>query len=398
MGSRRHRPVRQPKAAFGTTTLTIGHHAPPPGARTGVADYAETLLGVLQSSAPPGTVIERNAGRADIHLYHLGNNRLHSEIYSRAISTPGILIVHDAVLHHFLLGALSPAQYVDEFVYNYGEWSRHIAEELWRERAACVIDPRYFRYPMLRRAVENAIAVIVHNAGAADIARAHGARTVHVIPHFFEARDVPDAFAAERFRQRLGIAPGVTLYGIFGYLRETKRVNACVSAFRRLYAARADTALVVAGDAVSGDLGRLLAAESSHPAIHRVGHLSEADCQITAAAVDCCLNLRYPAAGETSGIAIRLMGIGKPVVVTEGPETADFPAAACLRVPSGVDEAAVLFDQMAFVAEFPLLAARIGQEAARHIRTSHSLEGVASRYWQVIESVRESSTGLTCTR
>ena len=60
-------------------------------------------------------------------------------------------------------------RYIDEFVYNYGEWSRHVGEELWRERAACAVDPRYFRYPMLRRAVETARAVIVHNPGAAAI-------------------------------------------------------------------------------------------------------------------------------------------------------------------------------------------------------------------------------------
>jgi glycosyltransferase involved in cell wall biosynthesis len=377
--------------------LTIGYHAPPPGAPTGVADYAETLLAALRSSAPPGIAIERNAASADVHLYHLGNNRLHAEIYSRAISTPGIVIVHDAVLHHFLLGALSPAQYADEFVFNYGEWSRHIAEELWRDRAASGVDPRYFQYPMLRRAVENARAVIVHNPGAAEIARAHGARSIHVIPHFFEARDIPDAFATERFRQRLGIAAGVTIYGIFGYLRETKRVNACIAAFRRLNAARPNTALLIAGDAVSDDLGRLVAAAPIHPAIHRLGHLSDSDFRVAAAAVDCCLNLRYPAAGETSGIAIRLMGFGKPVIVTEGPEAADFPATACLRVPSGSDEASVLFDQMAFVAEFPRLAAQIGDEAARHVRTCHALGNVASRYWQVIESVTAFPTGLTST-
>jgi hypothetical protein len=43
--------------------------------------------------------------------------------------------------------------------------------------------------------------------------------------------------------------------------------------------------------------------------------------------VDACINLRYPAAGETSGIAIRLMGIGKPVLLTDG-EVLAFPEGA----------------------------------------------------------------------
>jgi glycosyltransferase involved in cell wall biosynthesis len=290
-----------------------------------------------------------------------------------------------------MLGSLSAEQYVDEFVYNYGEWSRHIGEELWRERAASAVDPRYFRYPMLRRAVENARAVVVHNPGAATAAREHGARSVHVVPHFFEPREIPDAAATERFRQRIGIAPGTFLFGIFGYLRETKRVIPCIHALRRLHAVRPETALLIAGDVVSGDLSRLLALEAAHPAIHRLGHLSDTDFRIAAAAVDCCLNLRYPAAGETSGIAIRLMGIGKPVIVTEGPETVDIPEAACLRIPSGVDEGSILFDQMALMAGFPEVRRRIGVEAAKHIRAHHTLRNAAKLYWQIIDSNKQAS-------
>ena len=135
--------------------MKLGYHAPPPGAPTGVADYADTLLHALHQSAPANATIERDADHADIHLYHLGNNRLHTDIYARALKTPGIVVVHDAVLHHFLLGALSRDRYIEEFVYNYGEWSRHVGEDLWRERAACAVDPRFFRYGLLRRAVRN---------------------------------------------------------------------------------------------------------------------------------------------------------------------------------------------------------------------------------------------------
>ena len=381
--------------------MKIGYHAPPPGAPTGVADYAETLLQALLQSAPTNTTIERDADHAGIHLYHLGNNRLHADIYARALKTPGIVVIHDAVLHHFLLGALSYEQYVEEFVYNYGEWSRHVGEDLWRERGACAVDPRFFRYSLLRRAVENARAVIVHNPGAAAIAREHGATNIHVIPHFFESHDLPDAAATQRFRQSLGpslgVEPAVTLFGIFGYLRESKRLLPCIDAFRRLHAVRPSTALLIAGDVVSGDLSRQLANQPAHPAIHRIGHLPDANFRLAAAAVDCCLNLRYPAAGETSGIAIRLMGIGKPVIVTEGPETLDIPPTACLRVPPGPDEAAVLFDQMALVAEFPAIAKAVGDQAATCIRTKHSLQNAAQHYWQVIESVGNFRNGLTST-
>jgi glycosyltransferase involved in cell wall biosynthesis len=359
--------------------VTLGYHAPPPGSATGVADYAERLRHALNKIL--------GAADADLHLYHVGNNRLHAEIYEQALRTPGIVVLHDAVLQHFLLGTLTREQYIEEFVYNYGEWNRHVGEELWNERAGCAVDPRYFRYPMLRRAIERQHAVIVHNPGAAAIAREHGARDVRIIPHFFEPPGRPDAASTERFRQRIGVESGAALFGIFGYLRETKRVLPCLGVFRRLHAAMPNTALLIAGDVVSGDLRRLLADVTDEPCVRRIGHLSQEDFRIAAEAVDCCLNLRYPPAGETSGIAIRLMGIGKPVILTEGLETSEIPAAAALRVPAGAEEAEVLFRQMALVAGFPAIARQIGQEAARHIQARHGLESAADQYRQVIESV-----------
>lgn len=352
--------------------MTPNYFAPEPGSRSGVADYAETLRLALTRLGP-----------LPVPVYHLGNNQLHAAIYRESLRNPGVVVLHDAVLHHFLLGSLNREAYVAEFVYNYGEWRRELAEELWAERGSSGTDPRYFQFGMLRRAVAGARAVIVHNPGAAAIARDHGARVVHVIPHFFEpaAQDPADAIL---FRERHGIAQGATLFGIFGYLRETKRVLPSLRAFQRLHAAHPRTALLLAGDAVSSDLRRLLEIEAQSPGIVRLGHLDEPTLLTASAAVDCCINLRYPAAGETSGIAIRLMGAGKPVILTESEATADIPEAACLKVRPGVAEAAELFDHMGIVVAFPSLARAIGRTAARHIREHHSLDKVVRKYWQVL--------------
>jgi len=354
------------------------HHAPPAGVRSGIADYAATLDRAL---AP--------LGQPPVDLYHLGNNGLHAQIYQRALEHPGVAVLHDAVLHHFLLWSLSREQYIAEFVYNYGEWSRHLAEDLWEGRSSAGVDPRYFRFGMLRRIMERSRAVIVHNPGAARIALEHSApgsdaAKIHVIPHFFEPADIPDHADTARFREQLGIGQGAILFGIFGYLRETKRVLTCLRAFRELNSLIPETALLLAGEPVSRDLRMLLDAEAPHPAIFRLGHLSEQELLTAAASIDCCLNLRSPAAGETSGIAIRMMGMGKPVIVTEGQECLAIPPAACLRVSPGVAEAAALFDHMVMVSRFPGSARDIGLLARRHILQHHSLDEAARQYWQVL--------------
>ncbi len=297
-------------------------------------------------------------------------------------------MLHDAVLHHFMLGTLSHDEYMAEWVHNYGVWRQDLGEELWRDRAKSAVDPRYFQFPMLRRVVERSAGVIVHNPGAAAMVQAHGAQRIFTIPHFFETKKAEiDPREAVRFRERIGIDPAATLFGIFGYLRETKRVPACIAAFRKLHVARPRTALLLAGDAVSGDLAQFLETEARHPAVHRMGHLSDADLKLAAATVDCGLNLRYPAAGETSGIAIQLMGIGKPVIGTDNAENAGFPETSMLRVRPGVAESAELFDHMVLVTEYPGVARAVGNEARDHIRKCHGLEHVARQYWEALCAV-----------
>ena len=359
--------------------MTVGYHAPPPGSHSGVADYAGTLKNALRRF---GDVTDHSKS-ADINLYHLGNNKLHAKIYVDALTAPGVIVLHDAVLNHFMLGALSHEQYVAEWVYNYGEWQRSLGEELWRERARCGADPRYFEFPMLRRILERSRAVIVHNPGAAAVA-SQFTGNVTIIPHFFEFKPGVEACDTARFRERIAVSQAATLFGIFGFLREPKRIVTCIQAFKRLHEQRPGAALLIAGECVSSDLARLLKIEMNHPAIRRLDHLSERDFLLAMAAVDCCLNLRYPGAGETSGITIRLMGVGKPVIVTDNAENSAFPHAAVLRVTPGVAESAELFDHISLVTEFPRTAREIGNEAQRHIRQHHALESVAGRYWDTL--------------
>src|SRR6266404_3751427 len=192
-----------------------------PPARTGVADYSASLLAALRAL---GTV-ELAPARADIRLYHIANNTLHRGIYARALAEPGVVVLHDALLQHLFMGSLDEAGYLDEFVFNYGEWSRDLARELWRGKASSGLRPAYYRYPMLKRLAERSLAVIVHNPAAARIVREHTPNTPVVeIPHLYE--DVPLPSAAESLRLRQQISGTAYLFGIFGYLRESKRVMA----------------------------------------------------------------------------------------------------------------------------------------------------------------------------
>jgi len=358
--------------------MKVGFFSPLPPAPTGVADYSAILLSWLRKLG----AVETAPSECDIALYHVGNNALHRDIYQRALGRPGIVVLHDAVLQHLLLGTLGQDEYVEEFVYNYGGCSRELGRQLWEQRARSGADARYFAYPMLRRIATGARAIIVHNPAAAALVLEHAPNAqVFEIPHLFEQPTLPSPEETLRFRDSLGLTPETLLIGTFGHQRETKRLAVLLRAFRR---ANPDARLLVSGEFASTAFENAVAPLLNHPAILRTGYLPERDFWRYAAATDVCINLRYPSAAETSGIAIRMMGVGKPVVVTASEALARIPSNACLRLDVGPGEENTLAGYIDWLAEDRDARVEIGRRAAAHILQFHAPEKIAREYWNVI--------------
>lgn len=354
--------------------MKLGFISPMPPARTGVADYSAGLLPELRRHATVDVLDSPRAGY-DNWIFQLGNNPLHLAAYRAALDHPGIAVLHDAVLHHLLLGTLDEQAYVDEFAYNHGEWMRDLARELWRSRSRSAADPRYFCYPLLKRVAERSRAVVVHNPAAARMVR-EAAPGAHVaeIPHYF----VPPQLPGDRgpTRDRLGLAPGEILVAIFGYLRDAKRIESVLKAMPAVPRAR----LMLVGDFVSSDLERSLDPLLSAQDVIRFGYVPEAEFWRLAEAIDICVNLRYPGAGETSGIAIKLMGIGKPVLVTDGEETSALPELSVIRIDPGEPEVEMLAHYLRALAASDELRREIGSRATAHIADRHTLAAAAEKY------------------
>ena len=371
--------------------MKVGFFSPLPPARSGVADYSAALLTALRKHGD----VDIGAADADIALYHVGNNSLHRDIYFRAIRHPGVAVLHDAALNHFFLSQLDRAAYLDEFVYNYGEWNRGLAEDLWASRARSAADPRYFEYAMLKRIAESSLAIIVHNPAAAQAVFRHNpeARVVE-IPHLFAPPPAPQIVDTLRFRAELGLKPRTLLAGVFGHLRESKRLSSILRAMDRVWNSGADVRLLVQGAFASSDLERAVTPLiQGNPRVLRIGALPEAGFWRWAAAADVCLNLRYPRAAETSGIAIRMMGIGKPVIFSAGEEIARLPLNARLAVDPGPREEAALADTLLWLARDREAAEQIGRNAAEHIAREHGLKRAAAQYWSALESAAAARPG-----
>ncbi|MCB9385137.1 MAG: hypothetical protein H6509_11005 [Bryobacterales bacterium] len=356
--------------------------SPLPPARTGVAEFSARLGQELSRFSQVDTMQQAEPARLreyDRRLYQIGNNPLHTGAYDAALAVPGVVELHDAVLHHFLLGRLTRDEYIEEFVDNSDEWSRQLAAELWDRRAQSAADEAYFRYPLLRRIVEAAQAVIVHNPGAARRVREAVAAPppVFSIPHFVELAAGPPPNA----RARLGVPPDALLIGCFGFQRPTRRLRSVLRAAARL---TVPWRLLVAGEFVSPDYEASLADLLAHPNVLRLPYVPLDEWTALAAAVDVCVNLRSPSAGETSGIAMRMMALSKPVLVTDNDEWAGVPDGAVLRIDAGEPEEDELVEVLELLGREPAMRAAVGAAARRHLEQHHAFAAVLPLYQQAL--------------
>ncbi len=371
--------------------------------RTGVGDYAAVLLPRLMERldleifvedtrsflAYPGWPIfscrdfgARNRKKPfDLCLYQLGNNGLHRFAYRAALERPGVVVLHDALLQHLLLG-ISRQAWEEEFAFTYGERGREIAANLRDGNPA--LHEGFFRYPLVKRVAERSQRVIVHNQAAVGRVRGEAPQAdVGVLPLPFAPRG--GEMDRAQARHELGLPARAFLVGCFGYMREARRLTVALRAFEALRRDHIPSAeFLLVGEFESPELERLLEPLLAKRWIHRAGYVPDEEFDQYAAASNVVVNLRYPSAGETSGVAVRLMGLGVPVVLSDIPENAAFPADACLRVPPGEIEEPLLLEYLKELARNPAFGRAIGETARSYIRREHNADRCAEMYVEAL--------------
>ena len=88
--------------------MKVAYYSPLSPERSGIADYSALLLPALERRIEVS--IARRGGRrpprgADLALYHVGNDPEHHWWIVEALrKRPGVVVLHDFVLHHLIAG------------------------------------------------------------------------------------------------------------------------------------------------------------------------------------------------------------------------------------------------------------------------------------------------------
>jgi glycosyltransferase involved in cell wall biosynthesis len=291
--------------------MKVAYYSPMPPSRSGIADYSALLLPELEKRidvvvAIPGR--RRRNPAADIALYHVGNDaEAHGWIVDALRKRPGVVVLHDFVLHHLVVGLTfargDSAGYLAAMEREDGLVGRLLAYAVLDNKLPPLWETRPEDFPLAGEILGLATGLIVHSHYVERRARETGfTGPIARIPH--PAWPIPELVPAA--------VDGDPLFGCFGHLNETKRIAELVSAFAVLRERRPGTRLLLVGSLAV----RLARLELPEGVIHR-DYVPEDELWSLMNACDAIVSLRSPTMGETSGSAIRALSLGKPLVVSD---------------------------------------------------------------------------------
>ncbi len=258
-------------------------------------------------------------GHYDLPIYQIGNSWAHGFTWPYLFRWPGLVVLHDARLHHArthaLLSRKRAGDYRAEFHYNHPDVAIDAAE-----LAIAGFDGAYYYdWPMRRAVLDASRLVATHSKGmAAQLRKDHPTREVdHVtLGHGRANLDLPAA--RRRFRAAHGIPDDALVFGVLGTAAPEKRIAPIVRAFAAARRWAPDARLLFAGQ-VSPllALDDLLQSFGVRDVTHVAGWIDDEEFDDAVAACDVGLNLRWPTARETSGPWLRMLAAGRPTVIVD---------------------------------------------------------------------------------
>ena len=412
--------------------MRIAFVSPLPPAPTGIADYAADVVALLaprhsielfhdqeqvdRDRLPPayrlfsaGELLLRHAAQPyDAIVYQMGNGPSHGFLYPLLARLPGVLVLHDLVLHHararmFLdapearayaadptsatrrAAALRPlGQYAAELQYAYPSAAERIADV----HLATVGTLLPYAYPLFRIPVEVSRVTAVHNDFmAAAIREEVPEATVVRIPMPIETA-TPSAEAVAALRRRYSLGPDAFVAAAFGLLTPEKGIATVANAVGRAAASLARLRLLLVGPvadrrALDAALERAGIAERSVV----TGHVPFDELPAHLALADVAVHLRYPTARETSAALLRLLAQGRPTVMSDLEHLADVPDDAVVRADPSDEEGDVV-RAILRLAERPEARRRLGERASAFVRSEHSPARALEGYEAAFQTAR----------
>nr|MBA3470630.1 glycosyltransferase [Herpetosiphonaceae bacterium] len=316
----------------------------------------------------------------DAIIYHMGNSPAHSAFWESLQSLPGVVVLHDYVLHHLMLWHAvnrrkDVRRYRREMAERYGAAGEAVAVQMERGQLTDAV----FDFPLVEGVIQQATGLIGHSRYVVDRAQTvrPGLRAA-VVPMGVPLPPTPDRAAA---RSALGLPAEAPIWASFGHINPYKRVEQALRAFARFRQDYPDARYLLVGSVSANyDVRSLVQRLGLSEAVQITGYVPAADFGQYVAAADLCFNGRYPSAGETSASLLRLLGAGRTVLVSDIATFSELPDDVVAHVPLGAAEEGTILAYAQRLAGDTTLRQALERNARSYVAREHTLAGAAAGY------------------
>lgn len=379
--------------------MRLNWFSPLPPARTEIAHYTGWILPTLRSQAEiivwtaqaewdqtlenfaevrcyqPEQIPWAEVNRADLSIYHLGNNvAFHRPIWQVSRCHRGLIVLHDICLQHFFAGLYREPWkdrdgYLAQMELHYGQVGRQDAEAFWG--GALTVEYMAAHYPLTPLAVEKALGVLVHTRGGFDDLKGHIDCPIAYAALPYPASPHSQQYRSEVTRLRAGGPPYRVI--VFGYIHLNRRLDALLQALAE-HPERDRFRLHVYGELWDDEyVRRGLHALHLERLVVLHGFVPAEELDAALATAHLAINLRYPSMGEASASQLRIWDHALPSVVTRAGWYAGLPEDAVAFVQPEHEIADIQGHLSAFLAN-PERFAQMGENGRRLLEERHTPE------------------------
>lgn len=407
--------------------MKIAWFSPLPPIPSGISEYSELILKRLKNDCQidlwvsgylPSTELGKDFQIVDYILnpevfpilktydaviYNMGNSQYHTSLFEVSQKYPGIIILHDYVLHHFMANywlnrKKDPEGYLKDVYEQHGPLAKKAAriglhspgKELWTAHDV-------IKYPLNGSVLRKATAVIVHSEFVKKLVEKNISIKVKTAKLNAPAYPIPSS-ACTKTRKDLNLPEDKIILTSFGFKIPNKKIDTILEVIsNNKYLSDNIFYLIIGQSDVFYNIDKYIKATDSNLQVKNLGYLPIEKAYAYIHCSDICINLRNPTMGETSASLLRMMSLGKPVLVSNCGWYSELPDETVVKIDPSEENKQLSYWLTQFVENIQLRE-KIGQKAVQYILKNHDVNSFVEKLLQLIKDTQDLNRNRTYIR
>jgi len=378
--------------------------SPFPPMKSGISDYSEILVDGLNRYFDITLLIDNyrlsnkklymdyevkifgknkiNFNNYEYKIYNIGNNpHFHSYIYACAIKYPGLVIMHDFSIYYLVVGYYQNKENFFSKIYEISgsEGLYHIKKVIKRKEDLLNVKHLSSQLPLNKEILLKSNKIMVHSLYSFNkikdiVTNLNKVKKINMVEHLDNSFNF---ISKKRLYKRFNIPLDKFILASFGFIDHTKLnhlVCKTVKELNKTYDNIFVYVMVGEGHYVDSYLG---------DSIIKTGYVNIEEFNSFIFHCDLAFNLRYPSMGETSASLIRIMGAGKPCIVSDDAWFSELPNNVVYKIKNENAEEEILKLLEKFINNQKDFL-KVGENAKKYIKENHSIDKISKDIYEFL--------------